>query len=344
MKTGPNHALQQTAPCVTAPASAAAFPPTMQVPCRTPRSLSLGSICRIACFVLAIMIGVAISTAAELTKAEALICQVLATGIGSADLTLILPEHKQGVMQRLREIAAKKSGDIMLGTVSVHTMAADLLLLRLGDDFTIERMMGDYRTYDSMASWSYVTKEFERSRQPKIIPYLAEDFYSQEDPNTGINVTPPPDSGDFAVSVPARSTFSGVIATRIIAKAPEFRPEMKAWAEQAYALRIQSADRFRNLLRAWWEVNKAAFARQDYQAVVPLTEEEASKVASPAPAPKPEPPTPQVPPPDPPARPEPIPQTPSTPAEYQAPVWPWLVGTAALAIIALLFKKRRDGC
>ncbi len=40
----PNHALQRTAPYVTAPASTAAFPPTMQVPRRTPRSLSLGSL------------------------------------------------------------------------------------------------------------------------------------------------------------------------------------------------------------------------------------------------------------------------------------------------------------
>ena len=40
----PNHALQRTAPCVTAPASAAAFPPALQVPRRTPRSLSLGSL------------------------------------------------------------------------------------------------------------------------------------------------------------------------------------------------------------------------------------------------------------------------------------------------------------
>jgi hypothetical protein len=44
MTATPNHALQRTAPCVTAPASAAAFPPTMQVPRRTPRSLSLGSL------------------------------------------------------------------------------------------------------------------------------------------------------------------------------------------------------------------------------------------------------------------------------------------------------------
>ena len=42
--TSPNHALQRTAPHVTAPASAAAFPPAMQEP-RQPRpSLSLGSL------------------------------------------------------------------------------------------------------------------------------------------------------------------------------------------------------------------------------------------------------------------------------------------------------------
>ena len=44
MSRTPNHALQRTAPCVTAPASTAAFPPAMQVPRRTLRSLSLGSL------------------------------------------------------------------------------------------------------------------------------------------------------------------------------------------------------------------------------------------------------------------------------------------------------------
>ena len=39
----PNQALQRTAPGVTAPASATAFPPTMQGPRRPPQSLSLGS-------------------------------------------------------------------------------------------------------------------------------------------------------------------------------------------------------------------------------------------------------------------------------------------------------------
>ena len=41
MRTRPNHALQRTAPCVTAPAPRS---PTAQEPRRTPLSLSLGSL------------------------------------------------------------------------------------------------------------------------------------------------------------------------------------------------------------------------------------------------------------------------------------------------------------
>ena len=40
----PNHALQRTAPCVTVAASTTAFPPTTQLPRRTPLSLSLRSL------------------------------------------------------------------------------------------------------------------------------------------------------------------------------------------------------------------------------------------------------------------------------------------------------------
>lgn len=45
--TPPDHALQRTAPHVTAPASTAAFPLTMEVPRRGPPSPRLGSLaCR----------------------------------------------------------------------------------------------------------------------------------------------------------------------------------------------------------------------------------------------------------------------------------------------------------
>src|SRR2546430_711776 len=67
--TATPHALQRTAPCPAgagAPASAAAFPPTIQVPRRAPQSLSLGSLgdSRIVSRVLAISIASLLSSCA----------------------------------------------------------------------------------------------------------------------------------------------------------------------------------------------------------------------------------------------------------------------------------------
>jgi hypothetical protein len=217
--------------------------------------------------------------AATPTAAEQVIRQLLAQGSVNCDLSVIPLAQKEAVIARLRETAAMKGGYSLLGTTVLDVMDADLLLLRIGDTFTIERMIREYRAYDSMASWDYVTRSFRYARQPRIIPHLAEDFYLEENPNQGITIDPPPGSMEFAVGVPARSIFSGVIATRIIEKAPEFSPQMKAWATQAYALRMESPKRFRRMMRAWWEANKAAFARGDYKAVIPVAEHAAMPAA-----------------------------------------------------------------
>ncbi len=162
----------------------------------------------------------------------------------------------------------------------ISPMDADLQLLRIGDRFTIERMVKDYRTYDSNTSWDYVQTKFERSKQPRIIPYLAEDFYSKEDPRKGNMIKSSPGSMGFSVLVPPRSIFSAVTVTRIIEKSPVFSKQMKEWAIQAYGLRLKSPSRFQKLMQGWWETNKAAFASADYQNVVSVTEEEvASKEA-----------------------------------------------------------------
>ncbi|MDQ3623583.1 MAG: hypothetical protein M3463_14010 [Verrucomicrobiota bacterium] len=283
------------------------------------------------------VVASATGAGAEKTPAEEIVCEITSMAGVNTDISNIPAAQRELVIAKLREIATKK-GSVKIGTTLVHPMSADLVLLRLGDQFTIERMIEDYRAYDSRTSWSYVTAEFESSRQPRLIPYLAEDFYSKEDPTKGITITPPPDSGEFAVGAPARSIFSGVIVTRIIKKAPEFSPQMKAWAHQAFALRLETPERFRNLMRVWWEANKAAFAREDYQAVIPVAEE-AAEVAAPASTPTQSTPAPRV-----------ISSaTPkATPGEIRAPVkrtvtlWPWVVGISALSLVAALAWKRRE--
>jgi hypothetical protein len=224
--------------------------------------------------------------AATPTAAEQVIRQLLAQGSVNCDLSVIPLAQKEAVIARLRETAAMKGGYSLLGTTVLDVMDADLLLLRIGDTFTIERMVQDYRAYDSMASWGYVATKFRRARQPKVIPYLAEDFYLDENPNGGITRDAPPGSMEFAVGVPARSIFSGVIVTEIIQKAPEFSPQMKLWATQGYALRLESPERFRGMMRAWWEANKAAFTRGDYKAVISVAEQDALPAAPPVSTPR----------------------------------------------------------
>ena len=289
-------------------------------------------------FIAVLLASLCVGLSAELTGPEKSIIKVLETGRVNADLTLIPPEQLEGVIFRLREIAARKS-DLLLGTTLVDPAGADLLLLRLGDTFTIERMMKDYRAYDSMVSWDYVQTKFERSRQPKLIPYLAEDFSSKEDTNKGITISPPPGSTEFAVGVPPRSIFSAVTAIRIIQKSSEFTPKMKAWADQADALWIKSPGDFRNLMQNWWEANKAAFERGDYLAVVPVAEE--ALVPN-------EPPSPSTPAatPNPGSQSMPSTGSQSTPtaqidSQQKPSIWRWISALVVFLVIAAFVLTRR---
>lgn len=295
------------------------------------------------CILLALLAAVPQGTAkAPLTSAEQTLLKVLDTGEVKADLTLIPPEQKEAVVSRLREIAQQKEGSVEVGNALVHVSTADLLLLRLGDTFTMDRMMRDYRAYNSMSSWGYAQNMFEYSQQPLLIPYLAQDLYLEEDPSKGITVAPPPDSDEFAVTVPPRSIFSGVTMVRIIEKSPAFSEAMKAWTKQAYALRRESASRFRSLMQAFWERNKEAFDRKDYGAVVPVAENQ----IVPAKPPAPRTPPPSV------ATPSPMvavapPSTPfleiAKPSQvvWRVPAWQW--GGVAIAtglVLVMIFKRR----
>jgi len=206
-----------------------------------------------------------------LTPADQTLIRVLETGQIKADLTLIPPDQRTDIIFRLRRIAAITQGVSQeVGNSIVHKDTADLLLLRLGDKFTIERMIQDYRAYNSPHAWVYDQHLFELSSQPLLIPYLAQDFYLNEDTAKGFATGEPPDATEFVISGPPRSIFSGVTVVRLIQNVPEFTEEMKAWARQAYDVRLASPERFRNLMRVFWEKNKAAFERQDYRAVVPV--------------------------------------------------------------------------
>lgn len=215
-----------------------------------------------------------------LTPAEEMIVKVMKSGRVSEDRKSLLPpdiqlipaNQRDAVILRLREVQKMTGGRELFGTTVVTPVHADMLLLRMGDVFTIEKMIGHYRRYDSAGAWEYMTSVFRAAKQPKVIAYLAADFFLAEDPKKGITASGSPGDGEFVTIVPARSIFSGVMTAELIKSSKVFSPEMVEWANEALKLRRKSPDRFRELMRIWWLKNEAAIRREDYGAVVSVIE------------------------------------------------------------------------
>lgn len=182
-----------------------------------------------------------------------------------SDLSLANGEDSATVINKLDEIAKKKIDRI--GTALIGRESAEIVLLRLGYEPAIRRSINEFRKYDVVA-WREVTKRLEWSSQPAIIPYLAEDFFLDEDPKQGVGIS----NGEEAVGAPPRSIFAAVVAGRIIHRASEFSPEMKRWADTMYELRLADPGQFRAGMKQWWIQNKDAFAKKDYSHVQPLAD------------------------------------------------------------------------
>jgi hypothetical protein len=174
----------------------------------------------------------------------------------------IVGADRSAVIARLREVATRKINHI--GTASLSADNAQIVLMRLGDDQTIKQVIEEYRQYNSQYALAHVPDMLEWSHQPRAIPYLAQDFYLNDDPSAGVVQKP---DVDFGTSAPARSIFSAIISLEIIKRAPEFAPSLKTWAKDAYQLRLKNPKAFRAMMKFWWDENKNAFLSKSCDAV-----------------------------------------------------------------------------
>lgn len=199
----------------------------------------------------------------------------------TSDLSIV-GSDRAAVIALLDEVATGKIDHI--GVASAAQDNAQIVLMRLGDDQTIQQVVAQYQQYNSSYVLSHIPDMLEWSKQPATITYLASDFYLNDDASQSINLK----ENWETVGVPARSIYSGVIALEIIKRAPEFSEEMKAWAKVAYALRLKDPSKFKRLMQAWWNENKNAFTQRNYSAVHPvdINSFEASAPASVQPLPQ----------------------------------------------------------
>jgi len=191
------------------------------------------------------------------------------------------------VVRILQEI---ERGNISkIGRTIVDRRGAQIALIRVGDDETLRQVVDQFRNYDSRYAWDGLPKAMEYARQPKLIPYLSEDFFRDEDPTKILRSRPRllnPQAADApteaTIIVPPRSVYAGTIAMRIIMKSPSFTPELQEWADSMIDMRINDVDNFQKSLRGWWIANKEHFENEEYELVTSeIAEPEEAKVEHP---------------------------------------------------------------
>lgn len=186
-------------------------------------------------------------------------------GFRHSDLSPAQGADSQQVIALLRNIATGKITNIGTATFA-GGIPARVVLLRLGDDFTIRDTVDIYKSeFPSRGPNDDMVSAIELSRQPKIIPYLTKDFDLQED-TALLGST----NGKEGVSYSPRSLFSGIVCGRIIRASDEFSPELKAWTWKMHGMLGHQREQCRETWRLWWKMNHKLFAEGRYSEVSPV--------------------------------------------------------------------------
>jgi hypothetical protein len=163
------------------------------------------------------------------------------------DIRILSQEDKKEVIAELRGFGGHR---------------AEIQLLRLGDEQTMEKVMQDFRS-DDRTKIDEAKGALANVNNPLLIPRLAELLYHPE----GVAAVMPPDSdvGYYTRALWAASRIMNIIGART-----EFRPEVKSWISSSVRSlqdRVDYATYW--CIRQLWEENKEAFLRGDYAAVKP---------------------------------------------------------------------------
>ena len=190
-----------------------------------------------------------------------------------ASLADVNPANRPEVVAILRQVADGTVSNI--GAIAPSRLGAEIALLTLGDRQTIQRLMQEYRSENSPRTLGDLPRSFERSRQPLLIPPLAEDLFL-EDEYKPLILRYGRD-GVEGLPLPFRS---GTVLLRIMRESDAFNSPLKQWTLEMERLSIYEPDKFRTHLRKWWELNREAFDQQRYQSVQPLASTEEETVAA----------------------------------------------------------------
>jgi len=158
------------------------------------------------------------------------------------DLTdSLVANDKTAIIDALRDVL-KKSDDSM----------ALNILINLGDDEAIAKAVREFQQRDDVNIFEAI--------HPKIIVATAPYLFINE----------PYEIRGGELNIEPKSYTTAEMLRRLLVRSPYFTPEVNRWAAAWPDMGgSYGVERFRQMMRDWWNVNKAYFAAGNYSAVRP---------------------------------------------------------------------------
>jgi hypothetical protein len=231
----------------------------MQVPRRTPRSLSLGSLGLLRmCICIAIsVIAAAIGQldARELTQSESI---AQAIYVSDRPLPPTSAENHNEVVAILR--SAAKGKERMIGSSLLSQGRCLFILINGGDQPTIDYFMDVF--VRSRGKVSFAFDVFRRTKQPLLIPHLAKALSDMRFSSQVVE-------GDIVYGSFPGMSARGIL--HILSNCTVFPFVTRATASH-YLQHLPTDEKLASGLKDWWTVNEQHFARQAYADVTSLPE------------------------------------------------------------------------
>ena len=189
--------------------------------------------------------------------------------LSSAEMESVLGTERAEVLNLVRRVARSEVTEFVLSDLSrprLGSAEARWVLLRLPDPEVLEIIGNQLAEYQMISPYgSLLDSLFEdalRSRQPKLLPYIAKAIFRNEDTNTRDFELH--DSGKFN-----RSMYSLLWLMRLTEAIDEFSPEVRAWGRAMQGASHLPYDERREIGRGWWKDNEKAIVAGNYAAVRP---------------------------------------------------------------------------
>ena len=194
----------------------------------------------------------------SIPTADSIADELIGSQTSTADLSVVDDANRAEIIARARSVAKREKVGNDIG--------ANILLLRLGDIETMQRLMNDYHQSYGTDALERVPFLFARARQPLLIPLLASDLYLP----AGKGLPPPIRPGqDVIVILTLQASSANLILENVI-RSTEFDQKLRVWAKKFQRNRFGKQDEFVAQMKTWWEQNQKSFEAKNYAAVAAL--------------------------------------------------------------------------